>query len=43
MGRTCQFCGDGQTREKGQPAYYDDIDGFAHVECAREKGIGDSP
>lgn len=41
MSRSCDFCGEGQTPEKGTPAYYDEIDGFAHVDCAHERGISD--
>ncbi len=41
MGRTCKFCGEGQTREKGTPAYYEEIDDYAHVDCAHKHGISD--
>lgn len=41
MSRTCQFCGEGDTREKGTPAYYDAIDGYAHVDCAHQRDISD--
>jgi hypothetical protein len=41
MSRTWQFCGDEQIREKGTPAYHDEIDGHAHVDCAHANGIGD--
>lgn len=42
MSRTCEFCGAGQTHAKGTPAYYEEIDGYAHVECAREHDVGDT-
>jgi hypothetical protein len=41
MARTCHYCGEGPTSEKGTPAYYDELDGYAHVDCAHANGVSD--
>jgi hypothetical protein len=38
--RKCSVCGEGTTREKGEPARYGDT--FAHYACAWEKGFSDT-
>jgi hypothetical protein len=39
MARECTYCGEAKSRSKGKPMYYDAIDEYAHVECARENDI----
>jgi hypothetical protein len=38
--RKCSVCGEGTTREKGEPARYGDT--FSHYACAWEKGFSDT-
>lgn len=41
--RQCDICGDGMTRELGEPMYVDNPDfDYVHVDCANDMGIDTS-
>lgn len=40
MSEACEFCGEGDTDDRGEPMYYEELDIYAHMDCAIEEGVG---
>lgn len=40
MTESCEFCGEGNTDERGEPMYYEEESIYAHIDCAIENDVG---